>query len=133
MNPVNLIPVATPIPAQPVTWWESLQHSIEGALTKLNLSSHDIVHIISFVIGGAVVGFLFKKYLKYLFIFTLIFVLLLIMLDRTGWVAVNWSMTGIDPQVTVQQSLQNMFTMVRDNMVLSVSAFVGFIIGYSIG
>lgn len=133
MNPVNLIPVATQIPAQTITWWESLQQSIERALTKLNLSSNDIVHIISFVIGGAVAGFLFKKYLKYLFIFTLIFVLLLIMLDRTGWVAVNWSMSGIDSHVTVQQSLQNVFAMVRDNMVLSVSAFVGFIIGYSIG
>ena len=130
---MNSVPSVPLVSVQPATWWESLQKAIERALIKLHLSSQDIVHIISFVIGGAVVGFLFKKYLKYLFIFTLVFVLLLIMLDRSNWIAVNWSMTGIDPQVTVQQSLQNMVNMVRDNMVLSVSAFVGFIVGYSIG
>ena len=126
-------------PNIPVTqsWWQSFQQQIEQVLQKFNLSARDVVHIISFICVGVVVGYLLKKYFKYFFIITLLVVLVIIVLDRFGVIVINWSnmqhVTGIDPQSTVQQCVQSTFKVIRDNIGLAVSAFIGIVIGYRIG
>lgn len=127
MNPVDQIPIKS------VSWWNSLQHAIERLLEQMHLTSQDIVHISSFIIGGIVVGFLFKKYLKYFLIFVLLFVLVLVALDHYHVVTVNWSMAGIDSELTIQPTIHAVLIMVRDNVALAIGSFVGFLVGYSIG
>ena len=118
-------------------WWQSLQQHIEHLLQKFNLTTRDLIHVLSFVCVGFVGGYLLKKYFRYFFIVTVAVVLAVILLDRFGVIVINWSsmqqVTGVDPHSTVQQCGQNLFNLIRNNIVLALSTFIGFIIGYSIG
>ncbi len=129
MNSPN-IPIAQ-------SWWQSFQQQIEQVLQRFNLSVRDVVHIVSFVCVGVVIGYVLKKYFKYFFIITLLVVLVLIVLDRFGIIVINWSnmqdLTGINPQSTVQQCVESTFKLIRDNIGLAVSSLIGLIIGYRIG
>lgn len=133
MNGVS-VPAAAPA-AQ--SWWQSFQQYVEQLLQKFNLTSRDIIHVLSFVCVGFVAGYLLKKYFKYFFVITVAVILSVILLDRFGVIMINWSnmqqVTGVDPHSTVQQCGQQLFTLIRDNVVLALSTFVGFVIGYSIG
>jgi uncharacterized membrane protein (Fun14 family) len=126
-----------PTPATEQSWWQSLQVNIEYVLRKLNLNSHDVVHILSFLCVGFLTGFLLKKYFKYFFIVTLLIVVVLLLLDRFGVILINWDnmqhVTGVDPQSTIQQCLEAFFNLIRDNLAVTVSVIVGVMLGYRIG
>ena len=130
-SPIMPVPVAEP------SWWQSLQLNIEHILHKLNLNVHDVVHIISFLCVGFFAGFMLKKYFRYFFIVTLLIIFILLVLDRFGVILINWhnlqQVTGIDPQSTVQESLEHFFNIVRDNLAVALSVIIGLMIGYRVG
>ncbi len=133
---MNGIPVQTTVPVAQ-SWWQSLQQYIEQLFQKFNLTSRDIIHVLSFLCVGFVTGYLLKKYFKYFFVVTVAVILSVILLDRFGVIMINWSnmqqVTGVDPHSTVQQCGQQLFVLVRDNVVLALTTFIGFVIGYSVG
>lgn len=130
-NPIVPTPVAEP------SWWQSLQANIEQILHKLHLNAHDVVHMLSFLCVGFFTGFMLKKYFRYFFIVTLLIVFILLVLDRFGVILINWhnlqQVTGIDPQSTVQESLESFFNLVRDNLAVALSVIIGLMIGYRVG
>ena len=126
-----------PAPTTELSWWQALQVNIEHVLRKLNLSAHDVVQILSFLCVGFFAGFVLKKYFRYFFVVTLLIIIVLLVLDRFGVILINWhnmqQFTGIDPQSTVRESFERFFTLVRDNLALTLSVLIGLMIGYRIG
>jgi len=126
-----------PTPVAESSWWQSLQLNIEHILHKLHLNAHDVVHMLSFLCVGFFTGFMLKKYFRYFFIVTLLIIFILLVMDRFGVILINWhnlqQVTGIDPQSTVQESLENFFNMVRDNLAVALSVIIGLMIGYRVG
>lgn len=119
------------------SWWQSLQHHIENFLHKLHLPSHDIVHLLSFFAMGIISGYIIKKYFKYFFVLTLMVVIVLMALSYFDLVSFTWEnvqkITGVDPQSTIKQLIEDGYTVVHHNAGLSISTLLGIIIGYRIG
>jgi len=120
-----------------VPWWESVEQYCEQMVLRLGVTLQDIVQILSFLGIGFFVGFLLKKYLRYFFIITFFMFMFFIIFDHFGIILVNWShvqqITGIDPSSTIRQCSESIMVVVRENIVLTISGFIGFIIGYRIG
>lgn len=118
-------------------WWESLERYFEQSIQKLGVTLQDIVQIVAFLGIGFFIGFLLKKYLRYFFILTITMIVFFIVFDRFGIILVNWShvqqLTGIDPQSTIQQCGERMLFLVTENVILTISGLIGFIIGYRVG
>jgi len=118
-------------------WWGALERYFEQFIQRLGVTLQDIVQILSFLGIGFFVGFLLKKYMRYFFIITLAMVIFFIIFDRFGIILIDWShvqhLTGIDPSNTIQQCGEGIFMLIRDNIILTGSGFIGFIIGYRVG
>ncbi len=118
-------------------WWESLEQYFEQFIQKLGVTLQDIVQMISFFGIGFLTGFLLKKYMRYFFIITSIMIIFLIVFDHFGIILINWShvqqLTGIDPTNTIQQVGEHVIALVKENIILTISGFFGFIIGYRVG
>jgi len=118
-------------------WWESVERYFEQSIQKLGVTLQDIVQILSFLGIGFFLGFLLKKYMRYFFIITLVMIVFFVVFDRFGIILIDWAhiqqLTGIDPNSTIQQCGECILMVVRDNLVLSISCIIGFIIGYRVG
>ena len=118
-------------------WWESLEQYFEQFIQKLGVTLQDIVQMLSFFGIGFLTGFLLKKYMRYFFIITSIMIIFLIVFDHFGIILINWShvqqLTGIDPTNTIQQVGEHVIALVKENIILTISGFFGFIIGYRVG
>jgi uncharacterized membrane protein (Fun14 family) len=129
---------STNVPASnQAPWWESLEQYFEQMITRLGVTLQDIVQVVSFFGVGFFAGFLLKKYMRYFFIVTLFMVGFFIVFDHFGVILINWShvqqLTGVDPSSTVQQCGECIMMVIRQNLVLTLSGFLGFIIGYRVG
>lgn len=132
-------PITVPVAAQvpPQTWWESLQSYMHDVLDRLKISSHDLMQLIAFFVIGFCAGFLLKKYVRYFFIITILFVLIVLIFNRFEIILINWThvrqLTGIDSSMTLQQCFEQLALIVRDNLLLTISTLVGFMLGFRIG
>jgi len=86
---------------------------------------------------GFLVGFLLKKYMRYFFVITLTMILFFIIFDHFGIILIDWShvqqLTGIDPTNTIQQFGERLLAVIKENIILTISGFAGFVIGYRVG
>lgn len=118
-------------------WWESLEQYCEQLVRRLGVTLQDIVQVLSFLGIGFLVGFLLKKYMRYFFVITLTMILFFIVFDHFGIILIDWShvqqLTGIDPTNTIQQFGERLLALIKENIVLTISGFAGFIIGYRVG
>ena len=125
------------IQAQAMPWWRMVQQQFEALIQRLNISLQDIVRILSFFGIGFFVGFLLKKYLRYFFIITLTLIFFFIVFDRFGVILVDWShiqqLTGVDPQSTIQYTGEQILLIIQEHIILVISGFIGFVIGYRVG
>lgn len=122
---------------QTLPWWQSIQQQLESWVQQFNISLQDIARIVSFFGIGFFTGFLLKKYLRYFFIITLTLIFFFIVFDRFGIILVDWvhiqQLTGIDPQSTIQQTGEQILAMAQAHIILVISGFIGFLIGYRVG
>jgi len=130
-------PVGTPVEKG---WIETLKETFnfENLSKKFDLSREKVITLLLYLGAGFIFGFLFKKYLKYLFVLALIIVGIYA-LQRTGamtitvdWVRMNevFGIKGI-PQID-----GNFFSIfwgwIKANLAVSISFFLGFIIGWKV-
>ena len=113
-------------------WWESL--NLEKTFGS---SSSEAIHVAIYFVSFFAVGFLFKKYLKYLF-WSIVISLLIIkglefykILDIDGE-ALN-TILGLEPTATVGTVTNNAFEWIKVNVVIAVASTLGFLIGYKLG
>jgi len=114
-------------------WWKSL--GIEQKI--LGDASYDAVQVSVFFVTFFAIGFLFKKYLRFIFMSLLITFLVIKGLEYYNLVHVDWgslkSMAGFEPTATLQMMYNKITIWIRTNMVVFLSSFVGFVVGYKLG
>jgi uncharacterized membrane protein (Fun14 family) len=113
--------------------------NIDEFLLKFNLTTASLIEILTYSFGGILVGFLSRRYLKHVIIFGIALFLLLKGLEYTNItvVAFNWTkmkeLTGIGPNDTVSNVLQNYACWIQDHMPLTIGTLIGFAIGLKLG
>jgi len=113
-------------------WWDKID------LEKwFGESSADAIQVAICFVSFFAIGFLFKKYLKFIF-FALLFSILLIkgleyyqILD-IDWEAFNKVM-GFEPQTTIGSIASMIFEWVKAHLVVTVASLLGFLLGYKLG
>ena len=114
-------------------WWKGL-----GIKQKiLGDASYDAVQVSIFFVTFFAIGFLFKKYLRFIFMSLLITFLVIKGLEYYELAKMDWgsikAMMGFDPAATLEMMYSKTTTWIRANMVVFLSSFVGFIVGYKLG
>lgn len=119
------------------SWYEGFKATLKNWYAKLNLSNDRLIEIAGYFIVGFISGFLFKKSIRFLFFFLLIFIIAIVLMDSFGLININWNnvreLTGIGPSDTVGGIFSNFLHWIKINIVMVLSAFIGFLIGYMIG
>lgn len=113
-------------------WWQGIDFDkIFGS------SSTDAVQVAIFFVTSFAVGFLFKKYLKFIFMCLLMSFLLIKGLEYYKVLDIDWEqlniLLGFKPQTTFGELTNLAVEWIKVNVVVSVSAGVGFLIGYKLG
>lgn len=118
-------------------WFDQIKQTIKTWADKLNLTTPKIIEIASFFAVGFFLGFLIKRYSKYVFICALSLIAALFLLDNFEFVTIDWikirEVTGISPNDTIGMLFRNYFEWIKNNLIAVISLFIGFIIGYKIG
>lgn len=116
---------------------EALRLKIAHMLETLELTPNKIIEICSYIGVGLFVGFLLKKYFRLVLFFVLFFAGLVWALSEFNLVVINWdcaqNLAHVTPNDTVGSLLTSTAHWVRQNLVIVVSSFFGFIVGYKIG
>ncbi len=118
-------------------WLQYLRLKLVDLMQKLELTPTKIIEICSYVGVGFFVGFLFKRYFRYVLILIITYVGLIWILGESDFVLINWShiqrLAHISPSDTVGTVLTSTAHWVRQNLVLVVSSLFGFLVGYRLG
>ncbi len=89
-----------------------------------------------FFIIGALSGFLFKKYFKTLFLWTICGVGLVAALEYGGFIAIDWhavqSVVGVAPSQSFDSVFHSWLAWAQVNMSLLACAVLGFMLGHKL-
>ena len=82
-------------------------------------------------------GFLFKKYFKFLFINLILFVIFFKIMEINNFIKIDWvvieNMTGIGPTLDLNTLASDIFMWIKDHVVLFVASCIGLLVGYKLG
>lgn len=106
-------------------------------LADLKLSISTFHSYLTFLGIGVIVGFISKRYFKFLFACALISLLIIKGLEYQFILKIDWkSITesvGLDTNLTIEEWISSIYALLIKNIYLSVTAAVGFLIGYRAG
>lgn len=119
---------------------ESLRDSLHMMLEKFKDYKGNAVEIAVYAGIGFLIGFLFKKYIKYILLLIL-FVVSLVILEQFDILHTNVNWPKLQELLNVQatadvfnaQSVQSYIQWAKANFVVVFSASVGFLIGLKLG
>lgn len=115
----------------------TVKTNVEAWAGNISIDSAKAVEILSYSGVAFLAGFLFKKFFRTAFIVLISFLATLFLLTYLGFVSIDWvkvqAMTGIHSTDTVAALGAAISIWVRENILVSLGALVGFIVGYSIG
>lgn len=118
-------------------WLQVLRLKIVDLMQKLELTPTKIIEICSYIGVGFFVGFLFKRYFKYVLIFIVTYIGLIWVLGESDFVLINWthiqSLAHVSPNDTVGTVFSSTICWIRQNMALVFGSLFGFIVGYKLG
>ncbi len=120
-------------------FWNSFDLKTMSA--KIGGSSAQAVEAIIFFALSFAAGLVFKKYLKIIFISSVIAALLVAALHYNSMVTIDWSALkgffGFTPEVDVQTIAKimalNLIDWVKLNILATVTVVIGFLLGYRLG
>jgi uncharacterized membrane protein (Fun14 family) len=111
-------------------WWSGL------GITEWFTSSTDAVTVAVSFVSSFAVGFLFKKYLKFIFLCLVVSVLLIKGLEYYKILDVDWqalnTFLGLEPTETFSGITSKAFAWVKTHVIVSIASAVGFLIGYKL-
>jgi uncharacterized membrane protein (Fun14 family) len=109
---------------------KKVSQSIEG-------TSSEAIQALFFFVSAFFIGFVFKKYFKLLFSCLFFTVLSIKVLEYNQLIIIDWAaikiFLGIDVNIGVHVFCTNCFDWIKHNVMASISAIIGFIIGYKLG
>ena len=107
--------------------------SFDWLSSKLNMSSGKLVEILYYLGIGFILGFLFKKYFKHVLLISLVLFLTYKGLVYIDAITIEWNKVynffGLQPAVTLDSVIGSYFAWVKANIVVFLTAFIGFLIG----
>jgi len=110
---------------------------VQDWFTRLDLSTTKILELLTYFGVGFFVGFLLKKYFKYIFIAILILGLGLFILQNSNVISIDWvkirQLTGVSPEDTLGSLFQIYLDWIKQNLLIIITGFVGLLVGYKIG
>jgi uncharacterized membrane protein (Fun14 family) len=113
-------------------WWQSLNID-----EWFDASSADAIQVAICFVSFFAVGFLFKKYLKFLFMCLLMTFLIIKGLEYYKVLDIDWEamnrLLGFQPQATIGTIANSIVEWVKLHLVVSISSGLGFLIGYKLG
>lgn len=119
------------------TWFDELRVKASEWLHNLDISVVKVVEIFSYVGVGFFVGFLLKKYFKSVLFVLAVFAGLIWVLQEFDLIVINWShaqeLANVAPNDTVGTLATSYIDWLRQNAVVALSVFAGFLIGYKVG
>ena len=138
----SLLMAAGTLPEVPETrnWLEKMTDKLklEGWLGSIGLTVAEALKMTYFFAGGFAIGFIFKKYFKFILGCLLVFTGITLILQAQNIITIDWvalkSFMGMNTQVTDVNSVGNdIVTWLKANIAVSISAALGFIFGYKLG
>lgn len=126
--------------------FQTFVQSIKDFWNQLNIkewaegiggSSSDAIQAAVYFGSGFAIGFLFKKYFKFLFACLLISTILILILEYNKVLDIDWEalnvLIGFEPTADAGIILNFVFDWIKAHLLLSISSAVGFLIGYKLG
>ena len=110
-----------------------------GLKSKLDFSQAQMVEMATYFGIGFFSGFLFKKYAKFLIVSIVVLVVALNYFNASEFITINWgnvySFLSIDTSIgDFGGHLYNIASSwVKNNVAVSVSLSIGFLVGYKVG
>lgn len=124
-------------PFEKPTLLENIKNlDMAGVLNSIKEMNYNWMQMgIFFVIGG-LTGFLFKKYFKTLFLWTICGIGLVAALEYAGFIAIDWNaiqnLIGVAPAQTFDSVFHSWLGWAQVNMSLIVCGVIGFMIGHKV-
>lgn len=113
-------------------WWASL--NLEKWFGE---SSTDAVNVAVCFVAFFAIGFLFKKYLKFIFMCLVVSFLLIKGLEYYKILDIDWealnTFLGLEPTATLGSITGATLEWIRGHLIVSISSAAGFLIGYKLG
>lgn len=117
--------------------WTSLKLKLATYFHSLSLDANKAMHILAYSGVAFLAGFLFKRYFRTAFIIILVFAVTCFALTYFGFIAIDWvkiqSVTGVKSTDTVSSLSTVAGLWIKKNILVSLGALVGFIVGYFVG
>jgi uncharacterized membrane protein (Fun14 family) len=126
--------------------YQSVVNSIKSAWAKFDMKS------LSSKIGGTSaeavqaalyfglffsIGFVAKKYFKFLFVVLITTILAIKVLEYNSFAIINWNaiqiFTGVRQVSDLNIFLNNIFAWIKTHILLTVASAIGFLVGYKLG
>ncbi len=115
--------------------WDKIK--IKEWAESIGGTSSEAVQAAVYFGGGFAVGFLFKKYFKFVFFCILTAILIVLVLEYNKVLDIDWealnALLGFEPTADFGVVINTLFDWVKTNFLIFISALVGFLIGYKLG
>jgi uncharacterized membrane protein (Fun14 family) len=119
---------------------------LKGLWDKVNIkewaeniggTSSEAVQAAIYFGGGFAIGFLFRKYFKFVFFSLLTAIILILLLEYNKVLDIDWEalnvLLGFEPSADLGIVLNTSFDWIKNNLIIFISSVVGFLIGYKLG
>lgn len=87
--------------------------------------------------SGFAIGFLFKKYFKFIFSCIFVAAIVILILEYNKVLDIDWQafnlLVGFEPTSDIGVLLNSLFDWIKNNLIIFISSIVGFLIGYKLG
>ncbi len=123
-------------------WWASIKQfwttfDLRKWSEQLGGSSAEAIEAAVYFCLSFGVGFLFKKYFKFLFFSLICAAIIIKVLEYNQFLMIDWTAIktalGISGTVDANQVINHCFDWVKAHLLLFIAVTVGFLVGYKLG
>jgi len=116
---------------------ERAKITVQDWYSQVDLSASRIIELVSCFGVAFFIGFLLKKYFRYVIIALLALIIGSLILNHVGAIQINWAKIqaffGINTQDTIGSFSRNIVEWFKSHALIAITAVVGFILGYCLG
>jgi hypothetical protein len=123
-------------------WWEKVKEfwttfDLKKWSEQIGGSSSEAIEAAVYFCLSFGIGFLFKKYFKFLFFSLICAVIMIKVLEYNHFLTIDWTaikdFLGIGGSVDANQLINRSFDWVKAHILLFIAVTVGFLVGYKLG
>ena len=115
--------------------WDKID--IKGWAQQIGGGSAEAVEAAIYFGSGFAIGFLFKKYFKFILATLIASIIIVKILEYNMVLEIDWEglnvFMGFDSAADFNMILNDIFSWIKNNFIIFISSVVGFLIGYKLG